>query len=436
MLRNKFLSDIYRLFSKEGIRYVCIGNAFYESVCEEGDIDLIIHPHDISRAYTIVDNTLLSNPEVFFVPCPAPSNIKLGSIKYFVTGNELMEPVLQLDLAVSFHWRGLEFLSYSSIQKKTRIDEDGVVKLQVGVDVLIGALKDIAYNRPIKPKRIDGGYSISNLLNLLTELGASKRGASRFLQAYQNDKNIFFPFIQLWFSMYRFSKLSGIFSYVLSLIRCYGPFSQREVIAAFYGPDGAGKSSIIKHLVESSIIGELFDDICVKHTRPHALPPLSWYLKPFSSHEERLMGQPSRSVIELSRLKSIIFVAYYSLDYFLGRVISIKDLFSRSKRLIVFDRYAFEFGYQQTFGQLPNFMIHLTKLVYKKPLLNTFVFADPSIIKQRKDELSEVDIQYQIDKYKEVDIKYKVGSYFLDTSKNTIEDGAVLVLAELFRRIK
>ncbi len=435
MNRNEVLNDIYHLLNKNNIRYVCIGSPYYENTQTEGDIDLIVHPEDIIAVYSIVDNVLSQNNNILFVSCLAPATAKLGAKKYLVTKCGSEDPILQLDLAVSYHWRGLEYLTYSSVVKMTQY-KNGVVQLNDGLSPLIGGFKDMIYSQKVKEKRFEGGYSTSKLSELLIEFGISNFFVKKFLSAYQSKSYVSFSYILLWLSKYRISGFLGFFNYIFSIIKIYGPFLERETTIAFYGPDGAGKSSIINELITSPLIVEFFDDVIVRHTRPHYLPPISWYLAPFLRSKDRLTVMPARSVVELGKLKSTIFVSYYSLDYFLGRVASMQRYLRRTRRLVVFDRYAFEFGYQQTFRQLPKPMIRLINILYKKPSLSTFVYANPDIIMERKDELTETEIRYQVDEFKLIDLKHKIRSYFLDTSNITIKEGADLLLVELLRRVR
>ena len=432
--RNEVLNSIYQKLGQQNLRYVCIGSPLYDNEIAEGDIDVIVHPRDIDATYKIIERTLAETNDVIFIPCLAPSTAKLPAKKYLVGLRCVEGPILQLDIAVSYHWRGLEYFTYHSAQKMSE-KIDGIVQLNFSTSSLIGAFKDMIYKQPLKQKRIDGGYSKDSLLHLLAEQGFSQDESVKFFSAYQSKQGVSWRFICLWFSSYGFTRFYGFLNYIITVFKLYGPFSRREIAIAFYGPDGAGKSSIINQLIDSPLTKELFDNVIVKHTRPHILPPISWYLKPFSSSEERLKGKPARSVAELGKLKSVVFVAYYSLDYLLGRITSCREYFRRSKRLVIFDRYAFEFGYQQTFRRLPKFMLRWTSLFYKKPLLSVFVYAEPEVIKQRKNELEISEIEYQVKKYQEVDTQHKLGSYFLDTSDRTIIEGAGLLTAELLRRM-
>lgn len=434
MNRNEVLHTIYQVLTKCEIKYVCIGSPFYADEYTDGDIDLIVHDEDILFAYTIIESILFQLTNILFVPCLAPTTFKEGSRKYLITTQGSDAAILQLDLAVSYHWRGLEYFNYNNAQKLSE-NIDGIIQLKSNVSSLVGAFKDMIYNQPLKQKRIDGGYTDSSLYNLLTEQGFSQAQIIKFLNAYDCEKAVSWRFICLWFSSFGFSRLYGFFNYVVSIFKLYGLFRKRDVSIAFYGPDGAGKSSIINKFLDLPLTKELFDQVCVKHTRPHILPPISWYLKPFSNANDRLKGKPARSVAELSRIKAIVLAAYYSLDYLLGRVTTCCIYFSRRKKLVIYDRYAFEFGYQQTFRRLPNFVLRWISLTYKKPLLNVFVYADPDVIKQRKNELGKSEIEYQVNRYQQIDARYKIGSYFLDTSEITIVEGACYLTNELLRRM-
>lgn len=432
MNRNEVLSDIYQLLAKNNIRYVCIGIPYYENTKAEGDIDLIVHPEDIIAAYSLVDNVLSKNKNILVISCLAPATAKLGAKKYLVTACGSVDPILQLDLAVSYHWRGLEYLTYSCVVKMTQ-HKNGVVQLIDGISPLIGGFKDIIYGQQVKEKRFERGYSTRKLSELLAEFGIPNFFVKKILATHQSKSCVSYFYILLWISKFRISGLLGFFTYIFSIIKIYGPFMEKDVTIAFYGPDGAGKSSIINEIITSPLIVEFFDDVIVRHTRPHYLPPISWYLAPFLRSKDRLTALPARSVVELGKLKSTIFVSYYCLDYLLGRLASMQRYFRRTRRLVVFDRYAFEFGYQQTFRQLPKPMIRLINILYKKPSLSIFVYANPDVIRERKDELTDAEIRYQVDEYKVIDLKYKIRSYFLDTTDLTIKDGADLLLVELLR---
>ena len=162
-------------------------------------------------------------------------------------------------------------------------------------------------------------------------------------------------------------------------------FSKSCSIIAFYGPDGAGKSTIINHLKEDELIKEYFKTITIFHTRPGFLPPFSKlkFNKINLKNKNKNKNLP-RSVEKLSFFKAFIFFIYYMFDYLLGNIFMFFKNFSKENHLIIYDRYIYEFFYQQIYYFLPEKFLFILKIINYPGIKSYFLFGNSMDIYSRK----------------------------------------------------
>ena len=120
---------------------------------------------------------------------------------------------------------------------------------------------------------------------------------------------------------------------------------------------------------------------------------------------------------------------YYSFDYFLANLIHKFSFFSKKRTLHIYDRYFFEFAYQQTFAKLPLNLLYFFKFFSRDVNHNIFIYADPKIIIQRKKELHSKDIEDQIIKYNKIDKKFKLNTVFIDTTNMNSYESAMFLIS-------
>ena len=160
------------------------------------------------------------------------------------------------------------------------------------------------------------------------------------------------------------------------------------LVITFSGVDGAGKSTVIKHVKERLEKKWRKRVVVIRH-RPSVLPILSAWQYGKQGAEARSMQNLPRQGQNFGLVSSLARFAYYYLDYVGGQVV-IWLKHTRRGHVVLYDRYYFDFINDGRRSNI-NLPTRFTKALYalvNKPQLNFFLYADPQEILRRKQELS------------------------------------------------
>lgn len=166
------------------------------------------------------------------------------------------------------------------------------------------------------------------------------------------------------------------------------------MLAAFVGPDGSGKTTIIER--ERELFKPFFAQTQVYHMRYNILPELKTG-RGLSSMKGKLNAEtPSekprkRSLI--SKLASWFVVLYYTFEFMLGN-----HRIRRARRknlLVLYDRYYYDHFFQPTTRELIFPFRKLLLAFVAKPDIVIHLNADPEAVYRRKQELSVREIGEQ-----------------------------------------
>ncbi|MGZ9735798.1 hypothetical protein [Flavobacterium sp. GNP002] len=167
----------------------------------------------------------------------------------------------------------------------------------------------------------------------------------------------------------------------------------------FSGVDGAGKSTVIEQLTHR-IEKQLRKPVVVLRHRPSLLPILSvWTKGKEKAHQDSIDKLP-RQGGNKSLISSFFRFSYYYLDYLIGQFVVYFKYILRGY-VVIYDRYYFDF-----INDSKRSNIVLSKKISSfgyqfllQPKFNFFLFADASIILNRKKELSKSTIEQLTNDY-------------------------------------
>ena len=176
------------------------------------------------------------------------------------------------------------------------------------------------------------------------------------------------------------------------LARSFGGHARRRgvpgsprpgLLVAFLGPDGSGKSTVIRRVAEQ-VSGE-FGGVSIRHLRPRAAPARA--------------GTPVREPHAhppYGMIASAVKVGYFALDYWLGHWSTIGPLLGRG-HLVIFDRYFHDMlvdPLRYRYGG-PRWLVRCVARLVPQPDLWVLLDASPEVLWARKPELATTESRRQ-----------------------------------------
>lgn len=195
-----------------------------------------------------------------------------------------------------------------------------------------------------------------------------------------------------------FSFFKNTLNYLVDTLR--NLTQSRGFTITFSGVDGAGKSTVIEQLTHR-IEKQLRKPVVVLRHRPSILPILSvWTKGKQKAHQDSIDNLP-RQGKNMNLTSSFFRFSYYYFDYLIGQFVIYFKYILRGY-VVIYDRYYFDF-----INDSKRSNIVLSKKISSfgyqfllKPKFNFFLFADASIILNRKKELSKSTIEQLTNDYK------------------------------------
>ena len=164
------------------------------------------------------------------------------------------------------------------------------------------------------------------------------------------------------------------------------------------GPDGVGKTTTAHALLQSVVVKRLFNPGSYLYRRFPLFPELKVFLPPplrrrfsLSMASETAADASEEGAPPVSTARCVAYLGYYGLEYFFGRL----WLWTRctiGNRIVVFDRYWYEFLLQARYERSPRFLVRLVERMAAQPDALVFLEIDPEVAYERKREkpLSEI----------------------------------------------
>lgn len=376
-----FLEAFFGLLHAKGIGFCVLRNyAGLPATNVGADIDLLISPQDLDRALGV-----LASVQGIMITDVAQRPYVLNS---FVQGID--SGCLQIDLVISLSWRGIDYLDVSEVLGRARSHPScSWIPIPDPVDEAIisffssfaigGFIKDryapsylpvFREAAPIAEARIDGRIAPAVLRRLFASIADGRQDEALGMLG-QVRRSMLFRAV----ARKPLTTAFGLIRHYWAEVSIHFAASNLCRVALF-GPDGAGKSAVLKGLEPR--LKHCSKIIQIRHLRPR-LPGIE---RPTGDSGPVLdpHGKPAKSSVK-SHLQLIVWLAAYWWDRLMRR--------KRNATLQIYDRYfhdvlvdpkRYRYGGSKTFARL------LSKLVPRFDLV-VFLDAPPEVLQSRKREV-------------------------------------------------
>jgi thymidylate kinase len=410
---KRFLRDLFEEACKEQLNFAIV-RGLDTSKSSISDVDLVTN--DIKAFKFFLNNFANSHN------CICLKEIN----RHYVTIIRILSlgsPVgcfsVKIDLHRHEQWRGVTYLHTSNILARKIVD-DGFPRYSSG-DALIANLFQWALNSPVlsesRKSRIlknskeffSESHSSINKLSIPVSVSILTSIEQPLISGYINQaaNTIYRKKWLIWLYIFFKSPIATSISLSKTVLHRVGNFLYpRGVFISIIGPDGAGKSTLIKSLREDLnqiAPGELST---VQHWRPNFLTPLSKIKVSDSKGQFGFENKSSRNQSFNNHTlpkftESLIRYSYYITDYVLGYYFKIRPLLTRDG-MVICDRYVEDYQLAPSFRSrvfLPKRLKKLLAFFVPKAPLTFYLRANPEILHLRKKEETLEELNYLVNKY-------------------------------------
>jgi len=401
----EFLSMLFAELSKASIQYCVLRNWHTLPEVVGNDVDLWVAAEDGIRFEEILYKVAQKlgwrlARRLYWLGYPGEGLfvfVKLQTREY-----------IMIDTYRHLAWKGLKYVEEDFLYKNACPHEKGFRVLKPGAEAVCLVMKELLFEGGVRARyyerirdlvRTDKNRFIEGLMDVLNrkmtleilrlilsgKWNQLKRLRWRLILKLATRRLVRTPLITASLCMRHF------YLRAKERVQPWGGF-----LLVLIGPDGAGKTTIAKALLKSPFIKRLFSAGVYIYRRFPLFPELKTFLPSFL--KRRL--SPSLNLTTGMRedeapagiVRCTLYLLYYGLEYFLGRIWLWK-VSKRGNRIIVFDRYWYEFIFQRWYQRCPKFLLNLLGILAAKPDALIFLDVTPEVAYKRKREKPLTEIQ-------------------------------------------
>jgi thymidylate kinase len=403
MNQSQFVKEFFYRLNRSDVVY-CILKNFEQLPGQPGrDVDLWIKESDFKKCRQIMFEVA---QELGWDLLAASLRLRfMNAGEYYFIKNDSPTLVCVLDISPFSHWKGVSYLDHRVLSKHLQTHPKGFKVAAPGLEaaslIFRGAMEGVIKDRD-KPRVAECLESDpQGFLDVLQEpfgprqaetiLAAARAGNWDFLE--QNMKGFQKTILQRALRRHPFFQIKQWLRYYAAVWRARLRPSHGFFITLL-GPDGAGKTTIAKLLVESDAIKNIF-------------PRQKYFYRRFEVPWKNLILQikrtgvnldaeirEDRSVVPMEPLKAVIYATYLASEYFTGHFFL--RWWKSNAGLVVFDRYFYDYLVFEDFTRCPWWLLFLLAKIVPRPDAMVYLQNDAATIYARKPERSIPEINRQI----------------------------------------
>lgn len=402
---GRLLRRVFDSFDDKGVIYAILRNPDRLPDYTRNDVDLLVAPESLETVSHLILREagqcgwqVLSTLNKFQYRC-----------HWLVQGPLASVETLQIDLLAGLNYRRWPYARAGIGLSKRYRHRNGFWAVPPGFEAGIALVKELLARGFIReeiregiktqaaadPETFEGGLRGCLSPDLVGSLQRAA-GAGRWAElatplASQVKTQVVRPMHRGLLSLVPYS-VATLRHYLRPPLSCF---------VVLIGPDGSGKTSVAEQL-GSQLLNQPFKVVKRGKSNFGVLPPLNVIrnsLRRVFGHQpvrrmEAPVGTFHSGMIRPNPLPaSLVYVAYYAFDAWLGRIILRR--WRGQCGLIIFDRYYYDYYYQVGNRHAPRWYLRLLELLVPVPDLLVHLDRDPEEIFSKKPELSVAEISLQ-----------------------------------------
>lgn len=398
--QNHFLSDFFQRLAREKISYCLLKNFAGVPQAWGRDIDIWVAAGQ-RKAFLKILFAVARERQWALVGVSRRISFHSDGEYYFCKIDHVPDkPVICIDMFVYLQRRGLSYLDEKAIARHLKTSEKGFNVASEGIEAasmifrgaMMGKVKESDKPRIISCLRADPG----SFLDVLQDPFGGKRAGMLLdlvLKQRWDDLSGWFPRLRrdlLIRALLKkpFFQIKQWLVYYSSrvIIRLTG---EQGCFVVFIGPDGSGKTTAARRLLESDTVKKLFLNRVYLYRR-FVIP---WQRRVVSAIKREKRSEPPLPV-QRGFLSSIFYILYLAMEFILGHL-SLCG-YKANSAIVVFDRYFYDYLSFSDFQKCPRWLIFFLLKFIPRPDMVFYLKSDPELIFARKPERPVGDIERQI----------------------------------------
>ena len=414
---HEILMEFFRKLESLNVTYCILGG--YEGLPDKydsNDIDIVVSEDNILTVSDVLKFVFRDHGSEYYTLNRYKG--RLTYLFYFFADDGIIEESLKIDLFENFELRGRVFLTAGEI-KNCSVRHN---------HLNIPSTLHIGFMAAIKGVLKGGGAWNKYIQRVKNAIYANREGMEQLLLRVFFRKTIHILFFclnngdieeveairkRMIYETYIKSFLRNpirfpwnLLSYIWMTMRKV--FNPPKYTIALLGPDGVGKSTLIRHM-ESHLMGILkteTNEMKTFHIRPGVFPTITELLN------RKKQPNGKTSVLQEAWQSPSVIISFIRLlcfwvDYMLGYIVKVLPELVKY-RVVVLDRYFYDILIDPLRYKirLPNILMKTLFMSIPRPRIIIVLDAPPDVIFRRKGELNEENISVLLDKYRNMKNEY------------------------------
>ncbi len=407
---SQFFQYFFKELNKQKVTYCVLRN--YEDLPYSfgRDVDMWVKKEDQIKIKKIISNIPnILNWDV--IQDKSEHHIKEGS-GAFIFSKSSSNELEVIRLEYSFHlydWRGVACIDGKIVSRHIIMNERGFFIPSPGLEVAVTLLKEIILSKKIKEKYKKGiVYLLEKEPDVFIKIIKKSFGKKTALIIYEMVRKENWRFLEKHSTIFRLIiTLKSLINRPFYQIKKFLAFIYNKVITRIFnssnlslgffivliGPDGSGKTTVSRKLIESQSIKRIFPGQKYYYRNFGIFPEIKKISKKVVGHTPKNIVYSKDSNFKFSFFRSVVYIVYYGFEYFFARILVKRE--KKKGTLIVFDRYFYEYFLQRAYNKCPRWIISFFEKIIVKPDLIVFLKNDSKVIYARKKDISLNEIENQ-----------------------------------------